>query len=103
MIMFFSVKRALRIGGKAYLPCICYEADNTLEPTVKKLVAEGKACSYDNRVFFQNGRVIKTEAEKKAEKKAEEKAQRKADRKVRKAKKEATELVTVEEAEIAGF
>lgn len=99
MIMFFSVKRALRIGGKAYLPCICYEVDKSLEPTVKKLVAEGKACSYDNRVFFQNGRVIKTEAEKKAE----EKVQRKADRKVRKAKKEAPEPVTVEEAEIAGF
>lgn len=97
--MFFSVKRALRIGGKAYLPCICYEVDKSLEPTVKKLVAEGKACSYDNRVFFQNGRVIKTEAEKKAE----EKVQRKADRKVRKAKKEAPEPVTVEEAEIAGF
>lgn len=56
--MFFSVKTTLKIAGKVYTPCICYEAGEILKPTIEKLVAEGKAYMYPQRVFFQNGKVL---------------------------------------------
>ena len=56
--MFFSVKTTLKIAGKVYTPCICYEAGEVLKPTIEKLVAEGKAYTYPQRVFFQNGKVL---------------------------------------------
>lgn len=56
--MFFSVKSAVKIAGRTYIPCICYLAKEDLVPTIEKLVAEGKACAYPERVFFQNGRVL---------------------------------------------
>lgn len=56
--MFFSVRTTLKIAGKVYTPCICYEAVEVLKPTIEKLVAEGKACMYPQRVFFQNGKVL---------------------------------------------
>lgn len=56
--MFFSVKRALKIAGKTYIPCICYPVTKFLERTVNKLSDEGKAVIYEDRVFFQNGKVI---------------------------------------------
>lgn len=61
--MFFSVKRALKIAGKIYIPCICYPVTKFLERTVNKLSDEGKAVIYEDRVFFQNGKVIEKEAE----------------------------------------
>lgn len=61
--MFFSVKRALKIAGKTYIPCICYPVTKFLERTVSKLSDEGKAVIYEDRVFFQNGKVIEKEAE----------------------------------------
>lgn len=64
--MFFSVKTTLKIAGKVYTPCICYEAGEILKPTIEKLVADGKAYTYPQRVFFQNGKVLK-KVEKKPE------------------------------------
>lgn len=86
--MFFSVKTAMKIGGKVYIPCICYNLSDVLVPTVDKLVSEGKARKYDKPVFFQNGKVL----EKKAV--AEEVTTKKG----KKAKKEATPVVTEVEA-----
>lgn len=57
--MFFSVKREIKIAGKTYIPCICYPVTKFLERTVQKLSEEGKAVIYSERVFFQNGKVIK--------------------------------------------
>lgn len=60
--MFFSVKTALKIGGKVYIPCICYALPDVLVPTVDKLVSEDKARKYDKPVFFQNGKVLEKKA-----------------------------------------
>ena len=57
--MFFSVKREIKIAGKIYIPCVCYPVTKFLERTVQKLSEEGKAVIYSERVFFQNGKVIK--------------------------------------------
>ena len=57
--MFFSVKRSMKIAGKTYIPCVCYPVTKFLERTVQKLSEEGKAVIYSERVFFQNGKVIK--------------------------------------------
>lgn len=56
--MFFSVKTAIKIAGKVFVPCVCYAINETLAPTIDKLVAEGKAYKYSNRVYFQNGKLI---------------------------------------------
>lgn len=56
--MFFSVKRAMIIGGKVYYPCICYEISPDLEETVSFLKNKGKAEIYPIKVHFQNGKVI---------------------------------------------
>lgn len=56
--MFFSVKRAMIIGGKVYYPCICYELSPDLEETVSFLKNKGKAEIYPIKVHFQNGKVI---------------------------------------------
>lgn len=56
--MFFSVKKEMKIGGKLYLPCICYDVTKSLEFTVEKLLEEGKVRVHSERVFFQNGKVI---------------------------------------------
>ena len=59
--MFFSVKYAIRIAGKVYMPCICYTLTRFLELTVKDLEKQGKATIYDKMVFFQNGKIIEEE------------------------------------------
>lgn len=56
--MFFSVKVPIKIAGKAYKPCICYEVTSYLELTVDKLVKEGKADIYNKPVFFCNGKLV---------------------------------------------
>lgn len=56
--MFFSVKTAIKIAGKVFVPCVCYAINEALAPTIDKLVAEGKAYKYSNRVYFQNGKLI---------------------------------------------
>lgn len=60
--MFFSVKTAMKIGGKVYIPCICYDLPDVLVPTVDKLISEDKARKYDKPVFFQNGKVLEKKA-----------------------------------------
>ena len=67
--MFFSVKNPIKIGGKLYKPCICYELTAHLELTIEKLAKEGKVSIYENKVFFCNGKLVKAE-EKKTEKKS---------------------------------
>ena len=74
--MFFSVKTTVKIMGKLYRPCTCYAVTKVLEATVNKMVSEGNAVLYDNRVFFQNGKIIKSLEERKAEVKAQKKAEK---------------------------
>lgn len=56
--MFFSVKHSIRIGGKVYMPCICYNLTKVLELTVRDLEKQGKAIIHDKIVFFQNGKIV---------------------------------------------
>ena len=56
--MFFSVKTPTKIAGKVYTPCVCYSLPDILKPTIEKMVKEEKANIYDNKVFFQNGKVL---------------------------------------------
>ena len=56
--MFFSVKHSIRIAGKVYMPCICYNLTKFLELTVKDLEKQGKVTIHDKMVFFQNGKII---------------------------------------------
>ena len=56
--MFFSVKHSIRIGGKVYMPCICYELTKVLELTIKDLEKQGKATIHNKMVFFQNGTIV---------------------------------------------
>lgn len=90
--MFFSVKTALKIAGKVYIPCVCYPLPEVLAPTIDKLVSENKAVKYEERVFFQNGAVIKTEKMLKEEKKEAKKAERKAKKEAPAEKKEEVDL-----------
>lgn len=62
--MFFSVKSPVKIAGKVYTPCICYALPDILLPTVDKMVSEGRAYKFENKVFFQNGKVIEKKEEK---------------------------------------
>lgn len=57
--MYFSVVKTLRIAGKVYIPCICYKCTESLKKTIEMLCKDGKAVIYKDRVFFQNGVVIK--------------------------------------------
>lgn len=56
--MFFSVKNAIKIGGRVFKPCICYEVTDYIALTIKRLVAEGKITLYPERVFFCNGKIV---------------------------------------------
>ena len=82
--------------GKVYTPCVCYPVPDIILPTVEKMVKEEKAYLYEDRVFFQNGKVIVKE-EAKPEPKREEKK--------KSSKKEKTvEVANIEElAEEAGI
>ena len=62
--MFFSVRNTIKIAGKVYKPCICYEVTDMLELTVNKLVAEEKADMYKKYVYFCNGKVVEAKEEK---------------------------------------
>ena len=61
--MFFSVRNTIKIAGKVYKPCICYEVNNTLALTVDKLVAEGKADVHEEYAYFCNGKVVEEKKE----------------------------------------
>ena len=56
--MFFSVKSSIKIASKVYTPCVCYALPEALKATIEKLAKEEKAYIYENKVFFQNGKVI---------------------------------------------
>ena len=56
--MFFSVKSTVKIAGKVYTPCVCYPLPDYLAPTIDKMVKEEKAYLFEDRVFFQNGKVL---------------------------------------------
>lgn len=72
--MFFSVKRPMKILGKTYVPCVCYEVTKFLEATVNKLVSEEKAVTYETGVGFMNGKVlVKSKKPSKKSAKKEEK------------------------------
>ena len=75
--MFFSVKRPMKILGKTYVPCICYEVTKVMEATVNKLVDEEKAVTYGTEVGFMNGKVLvkaKKPSKKSAKKEEKEEA-----------------------------
>lgn len=57
--MFFSVKSAVKIAGKVYVPCICYPLPDFLRATIEKMVKEERAYIYGCKVAFQNGKVLK--------------------------------------------
>jgi hypothetical protein len=63
--MFFSVKSAVKIAEKVYIPCVCYALPDFLKATIEKMVKEEKAYIYDHRVAFQNGKVLEKKAETK--------------------------------------
>lgn len=64
--MFFTVKQPIRIAGKTYLPCICYNSRRFMDSTIEALANEGKARIHEKYVYFQNGKLIECgEAEKK--------------------------------------
>lgn len=69
--MYFSVKNYIKIAGKTYVPCVCYQVKKGLEATVEKLVAEGKAVKYDEKVGFMNGKRLVKAKESKTVKAAE--------------------------------
>ena len=56
--MFFSVKVPIKIGGKTFHTCICYDLTETLRATVEKLASEGKAEIYQEQKFFCNGKLV---------------------------------------------
>lgn len=86
--MFFSVKQPLKIMGKVYSPCICYQVTKYLQATVESLVKEDKAVVYEEKVFFQNGKVLKSLDERKAEEKLKIQAEKKAEKEAKKKAKE---------------
>lgn len=53
---FFSVKNPKRIGGRKYVPSVCYPVDDYLRKTILDLVAKGEAVPYERKVKFVNGR-----------------------------------------------
>lgn len=106
---YFSVKRATKLFGKVYLPCISYKVTLELEATVNKMEAEGNAVVFDEKVIFRNGTIVPTakmidariEAEEKLlkEKEKARKLAEKEAKKLAKAQAEAEEEVTSETAD----
>lgn len=78
--MFFIVKKNLKIGGKYFRPCICYDLPQFMLPVLHKLEAQGDAEITEEPVFFQNGAKIDSKELKRKEKEAKiaEKVQKKA-------------------------
>lgn len=97
--MYFSVKLPIKIAGKTFIPCVCYKVTDVIKRNVERLEQQGKATLYEERVFFQNGKVLKSEAavreEIRVQKAIEKKAKKRAAREVMEE--------AVEEAKDAGF
>ena len=81
--MYFIVKKSTKILGKVYTPCVCYSVPEVLLPTVEKMVKEGRAYAYDEKVSFQNGKVLPSVKEREAKAKAEKKAEKQAKKEVK--------------------
>lgn len=99
--MFFSVKEPILLFGKKFAPCVCYEATRQMEATIKDLEAKGKAVTYEEKVFFQNGKILKSLAERKAEEKAKIQAEKKAEKEAK--KKDKTEDEVKEDFDASDF
>lgn len=56
--LYFSMKVPMKIDGKTYRTCICYEMNDRIRPTVEKLAEAGKAKLYDKPCFFCNGKEV---------------------------------------------
>lgn len=52
---FFSIRLPLKINGVVYHPSVCYDVTTVLRPTIDKLVENGHAYLYDQKVTFVNG------------------------------------------------
>ena len=63
--MFFSVRKSVSIGGRTFIPCVCYEGGKIYEKAVQELADKELAVIWPERVFFQNGKVIDRSAPKK--------------------------------------
>lgn len=62
--MFFTVNTPIKIEGKKYIPCVCYQTNGTaMELTVDKLCREDKAQKHDKFIFFCNGRPVENKVE----------------------------------------
>lgn len=94
--MFFSVKVPMKIGGKAFHTCICYDLTEALKATVEKLASEGKAEIYQEQKFFCNGKLLEKKPVVKENLTTEKK-----EKKNKKAQKEEPETIGLEEVPLA--
>ena len=104
--MFFSVKVPMKIGGKVFRTCVCYDLTETLRATVEKLASEGKAEIYAELKFFCNGKLVEKKCCGKAERScgAEDKPKKGKKAKAVQAKEEETAAEPVNEVdESEGF
>lgn len=53
---FFSIKNPKRIGGRKYVPSVCYQVEDHLRKTILDMVSKGEAVPYERKVKFINGR-----------------------------------------------
>lgn len=97
--MFFTVKTPIRIGGKLFKTCVCYEVTPYLELTVQKLAKEGKVDLHEKFVYFCNGKPVEQKA--KTFETVEKPAKKAKTKKVEpeKFKEEVEEIVTPAESE----
>lgn len=102
--MFFTVKKNIKVAGKYYRPCVCYELPQYLLPTIRDLEEKGTATITEEPVFFQNGTQIDSEELERKAKEAEklEKERRKEERKSKKAQKQ-SEASVEDTDETEGF
>jgi len=54
-MQYFSTKYTVRMNGMRYIPTVCYKLDETIAPTIAKLVEVGEAKMYPEKVRFVNG------------------------------------------------
>jgi len=52
---YFSTKYTVVMNGVKYIPAVCYKLDETIAPTIAKLVEAGEAKTYAEKVRFVNG------------------------------------------------
>lgn len=97
--MYFSVKLPVKIAGKTFIPCVCYKVTDVIKRNVERLEQQGKATVYEDKVFFQNGKVLKSESAVREEIRVQKSTEKKAKKRV--AKEVMEEAVT--EAEDMGF